>query len=219
MTDVCVFSLDIQNAFNTIRRSHIVEGIRADCPRLEPIVRLLYDGPSELRFSDGSPAGTSATGARQNDSPAMLYFVIGFHKVLLQLSELHAKSLHNAFADPHAGQIQAYADDDFGSLPAEAMGPFCAGAETLLDGYGLTLVRGQCAIHGRLTDNILNPIFPISPSGMKKVLGCPVGPEDFRANCLRESLKKMTACIPTLQSLGKQSAYILLTVCVNQRAQ
>jgi hypothetical protein len=219
MVDVCVFSLDIQNAFNTIRRKHILDGIRAHYPELEPFFRLFYSSPSELRFSDGSYAGTSATGARQGDPPAMLYFALGFHKPLLALRALHATALREALAASSAGHIQAYADDVVGSLPAAAVGSFCAGAETLLASYGLTLVRHKCGIHGRLAHTIPDPIFPIFPNGLKKVLGCPVGPVEFRVNRVRESLDKMTACIPTLRSLGRQSAYILLTQCVNQRAQ
>lgn len=84
MVDVCVFNLDIQNAFNTIRRKHILDGIRAHYPELEPFFRLFYSSPSELRFSDGSYAGTSPTGAQQGDPPAMLYFALGFHKPLFR---------------------------------------------------------------------------------------------------------------------------------------
>jgi hypothetical protein len=49
----------------------ILTGKRAHCLKLEPFYRLFYDRSTQLRFSDGSSAGTSGTGVPQGDPPSM----------------------------------------------------------------------------------------------------------------------------------------------------
>jgi hypothetical protein len=224
--DVCVFSLDIKNAFNSVRRSHILAGIRKFCPGLEPLFRLFYEGETELRFSDGAFACLSQTGVRQGDPLAMLLFALGFWEALSELHtehqrvlELHQQGYGEGAPGRPVGHFAAYADDVTGSLPAAALEEFLKSAVRIMAKYDLILVPEKCLVHGRLAAPITTHGFHIQPDGLKKVLGCPVGRPEFRAQQLRHSLAEMTAVLPTLLGMGRQSAFVLLAKCVNQRAQ
>ena len=219
--DVCLFSLDIRNAFNSIRRSHILRGIREHCPSLEPFFRLFYGSATELRLSNGAPAAISGTGVRQGDPLAMALFALGFHEALRKLQAAHRRALDAVIAsDGHGeGHIIAYADDVGGSLPAGAMSRFCQEAIETLAEFDLHVVPAKCAIFGRLADTIPASPFPVVEAGLRKFLGCPIGDVAFRAEIAASTLTNMTACIPTLLPLGSYTAYTLLTSCINQRAQ
>jgi len=156
--DACLFSLDIKNAFHTIRRGYILDSIREHCPELEPLFRLFYQGDTELRFSDGSAAGRSAT---EGDPLSMILLALGFWKPLCRLQQLHKASLITAGVGAK-GHILTYADDVADSLPAPVINDFCMGAEQILAEYDLVLVRSKCGLHGRLAALIEAPVFPVS---------------------------------------------------------
>jgi hypothetical protein len=222
--DVCAFSLDIKNAFNSIRRSHVLDGIRKHCPTLEPLFRLFYEGDTQLRFSNGAFACMCQTGVRQGDPLAMLLFALGFWGALKELHDLHHRVLveHGGGTSGEelgVGHLVAYADDVTGSLPAAALSDFCVQAVQILRRHDLIVVPEKCEIFGRLAVPIPSLNFVIRPDGLKRVLGCPVGGPEFRAACLRETVTKMLHSVPTLESMGRQSAFVLLARCVNQRAQ
>eukprot|EP00598_Pedospumella_elongata_P004654 CAMPEP_0184971534 /NCGR_PEP_ID=MMETSP1098-20130426/3751_1 /TAXON_ID=89044 /ORGANISM="Spumella elongata, Strain CCAP 955/1" /LENGTH=1204 /DNA_ID=CAMNT_0027493679 /DNA_START=193 /DNA_END=3807 /DNA_ORIENTATION=- len=222
--DVCLISIDIRNAFNSIRRKHILQGIRDHCPGLEPYFRLFYGRATELRLSSGELAVPSGTGVRQGDPLAMILFALGFQAALEELKCAHSSALavyqrHNPQRPAGIGHIIAYADDVGASLPASVARRFCNAAQAILERYDLQLVPDKCCLHGRRTACIPEPPFPIADAGIRKILGCPIGGTAFRATSLAGKINQMTACIPELTQLGCHSAFLLLTRCVNQRAQ
>jgi len=219
--DVCIFTLDIRNAFNSMRRNHILSGIREHCPSLEPFFRLFYGSATELRLSNGAPAAISGTGVRQGDPLAMALFALGFQSALVALQAAHRRALDETVANSGHGEghIIAYADDVGGSLPASAMPRFCQEAINTLAEFDLHVVPVKCGIHGRLAATIPSPPFPVLPEGLRKFLGCPIGDIAFRAQITSAMLTNMTTCVPYLVKMGSYTAFSLLAGCINQRAQ
>ena len=72
-----MMKLDVSNAFNNIRRCHILEGLRLHCPGLIPYFSLIYGAEVDLRWNDGSIIGRASTGVLQRDPLSTLYFALG----------------------------------------------------------------------------------------------------------------------------------------------
>ena len=85
--DFATLSLDHTNAFNSIRRRFIIEGLQAYAPTLIPFFMWVYGQDITLRWGEGHPIGYSATGVLQGDPLASLYFGVGIHHVLLRLQD------------------------------------------------------------------------------------------------------------------------------------
>jgi hypothetical protein len=216
--DVCVFTLDIKNAFNSMRRSLILKGIREYCPEIEPWFRRFYGGPADLRFSSGHKAGESQSGVRQGDPMSMLLFALGFHACLLLIKgKLNDALATHGFEAIH-GYMQAFADDISGACPAVCIPDFSEGVQEILAANDLLLVPSKCAIHGRLAHTIMNPFLPVRSEGITKVVGCPVGPPAFRRAAVTGLLDKMTDSLPLLQDYSPQASFLLITKCINARA-
>ena len=103
--DNAILSIDLSNAFNSIRRTRILEGLRQYAPQLLPFFKWSYNGRTELRTSTGTRCGFAETGTRQGDPLSMLYFAVGIHPLIEKLSG-KIKSLN-----PEHNFLQSYADD------------------------------------------------------------------------------------------------------------
>jgi hypothetical protein len=94
-----VLSLDISNAFNTLSRESIKLEVERNLPYLLPYYQWAYQAASPLEY--GSYLLTkSREGVRQGDPLGPVFFAIGFHGILQQLSQ--------EFQDV---SISAYLDD------------------------------------------------------------------------------------------------------------
>ncbi len=63
--DLAIIKLDVQNAFNSLPRAHIFDGIMDWCPSVARLFRSLYGQPSKLYLSSGVLVGEeSAKAAR-----------------------------------------------------------------------------------------------------------------------------------------------------------
>lgn len=216
--DCAIASLDIKNAFNSIRRSLILTGIRRFCPSLERWFWAAYGSYSDLRTSDGTLVGQSQTGVRQGDPLSSLCFCVAFHAVLerIQLCLLDAVNASNTPISP--ALCWAYADDITICAPAAILQTVCTQLPEIFAEFDLQLVPEKCAMLGRAISDIERPVFPVAAEGIKKIMGCPVGSNEFCLAELQRSLDTMLTPLPYLRRIHPQSAFLLLTRCVNARA-
>lgn len=64
---MAIVNLDMANAFNTMGRARMWDGVQRYTPALRKRFLWAYGTPTEFRLSDGVVAGYSATGSRQGD--------------------------------------------------------------------------------------------------------------------------------------------------------
>ena len=81
-----MLSIDIRNAFNSIRRSYVLQGLRNYCPSLIPFFSVVYGEAVNLRWSDGSVIGKASTGVIQGDPLSTFYFALGIQPLLIELN-------------------------------------------------------------------------------------------------------------------------------------
>ena len=200
---LCLSTLDIENAFNTMPRIKIETAIIKYCPQLLKLFRLLYGHPSEIRHSNGQLLCMNHTGVRQGDPLSSLLFCLGLQDSLREI----AKEC-DALAVGHGKHsfVMAIADDITIAGPTDLIQQMTTTAKEILRNNGLRLKETKCCILGKEYAN--------SPEGLK-ILGTPIGTEAFIKEFLERQLQEWIRHIPKLRCLCPQSAYKILKYCIN----
>lgn len=202
-------SLDIRNAFNSLRRSIIQKGIRERLPILEPWFQSFYGQPSLLRLGDGQVVGQSSTGVRQGDPLAMLCFCLGFHDVVQNIDHI----IHERIPGP-CGVI-SYADDILVHGDIHLLNECSPQILDAVSSIGLTVNIMKCKIVGLQAYSIENPIFPTADNHTH--MGNPVGDPGSRRAKVEEMVREAAFCLPLLPQLHAQAAYLILKHCIHNR--
>ena len=95
-------SLDCTNAFNSITRAAMHEGVRRYAPHLLPAFRVMYDKPSVgyVPLCDGSHGCISISrGVRQGDSLGPAFFILGILPALVKSREIFQSVTIRSFYD------------------------------------------------------------------------------------------------------------------------
>ena len=91
---------DFRNAFNSIWRKSIYEGLVKYCPRLLNWFRWAYGSSSILVDFDGNIVGSNESGCRQGDPLAPLLFCVGIHDTLESVQHF-ITSAHSQVVSSH----------------------------------------------------------------------------------------------------------------------
>lgn len=213
-----VACLDITNAFNTIPRCLVYQGLRRFCPHLCAWFRSFYGQGSTLVDSNGTEVGSSETGVRQGDPLSFIAYCCGFQIVL---ERVRTRFREHVAANDLALTF-AYADDSFLAGPVEAVESFMEEALSIFESFGFTARLDKCKIVGRQVElnlqqrHLQAPLYKADRDG-QILLGCPVGTPEYRRVQTRELLRVMSAPVQVLPRLSRQTAYALLHYCINAR--
>jgi hypothetical protein len=206
-----ILSIDITNAFNSIPRSVVEDGLTKYAPELLPWFRTFYRAPSELRSSHGDKLGTSSTGVRQGDPLGPMLFCVAIQDALKRINQTCSSS--NAPIE-----TIAYMDDIFlwtshrhsNRLATTVFTEF----QGILNDIGLTVNVDKCVmlLYGQATSP--RSLVPIQREGIK-LLGVPIGEKPFRINFLREEMATTKRLMTHLQRVNSSEAFIFLNYCIN----
>jgi hypothetical protein len=190
-------SLDFSNAFNTVDRRDIAEGLRQYAPILYRAGRWAYGCTSSLVL--GSPEGrhiiTSAQGVRQGDPMGPLMFSLGIRSLLRDLaSTLGPDRL-----------ILAYLDDIYILSPDDQV----------LDQTLAFFNERQPSIRLNPAKCKMLALEDIRTNGLR-MLGICVGARSARELFLQEKIDHEAATVAKLINLPHQHALLVLRVCVQQ---
>jgi hypothetical protein len=209
---LAVATLDIKNAFNTIRRGLVWSGVLKYCPSLARWFRCFYGGSSRLRLTSGDWVGNTYTGVKQGDPLAFAFFCMGMQQPLLDLQTELAARLQPG----QLGGVWAYADDTSFFGPTATIQDLCHRAVDILASYNLEVVVRKCSILGSDVSNGGNNLFRVAPEGLV-LMGNPIGTQDFRRQACEGMIEDMIKPLPQLKHLHAHSAFALLHYCINAR--
>jgi len=109
--DMCVISMDLENAYNLSPRRVMYDAVRARAPGLTRLFRTLYGQQSHLYLQSGEQVGICGTGVRQGCPCSTLFFSLGLQDTLEELQGLaeEVSRTKSHVARPHG--VYAFADD------------------------------------------------------------------------------------------------------------
>jgi hypothetical protein len=204
-----VLSVDLKNAFNTMPRRLMLEGLLDYCPSLSKWFLWAYgSGASPLVNSRGEVLGYSARGSRQGDPLGGLCFCVGFQAPLDRIAATVEASLANTAEDresninpamPHC--VWSYVDDLNIGVPVAVADEVARGvADVLEDEFGLLVSMTKSRVVGPATASMVGdePFFKLAPAG-KKMAGVPTGTHTY---CTKEA-KNCVAEAGATASLGR----------------
>jgi hypothetical protein len=211
--DYCTGSLDMKNAFNSLRRRFTYQGVCKYCPKLERLFRSVYGGPAVLRDSNGTVVGQSATGVRQGDPLAFLFYCAGIQDFLLELRQAFGELCGNFLF-----LLWAYADDIHFAGPTAACKEFLdKGLPQHMQDAGLIFQLKKC--------KLLGPNLPagdepcVCKSDGADFLGTPVGQERYVKDRCTKLIEDQLATLESMKLVSAQSAFLLVKHCINSRPQ
>jgi hypothetical protein len=185
---------DVKNAFNTIPREVVLDGLKRYCPELVKWFKLFYGRKVQIRKSSGEFLCFNETGVRQGDPLSLLCFAVGLHDTLMQIrSDLKEVD--------RVADVSAFADDitiDTATGTEERANDI---VRTRLEEIGLQLKT--------------EGVWANKNGGEFVLLGIPIGDADYQKRFLDDKLKEWTLNIGELAHLSSFAAYKLLYYCYN----
>lgn len=191
-----VTSLDFKNAFNTLHRKMIVDGLRKHAPGLYRCAKWAYNDRTPLIVPGAPFLLYSSEGVRQGDPFGPFLFSVAYRPIL--------EALHAHLGDDFI--IVAYLDDTYVlsrfSDPLDRISEFFSRPES-----SLQLNLSKCKTLG---------MEDIRANGME-ILGTCVGPESARRVFLTKKVDAQIAKLEHLSRLDKsQSSFLIFRTCFQQ---
>ncbi len=216
-------SIDIKNAFNSLRRSFILQGLRRYCKGLIPLFMTVYNQQVNLRWSDGSIIGQASTGVFQGDPLSSLYFAVGIQQLLFRLQrklrEIETESNLSIYA--RRGILFAIADDITIHARTQDLFALTTSLPDIFTQYELPLnvnkswILGPHVFSHHQADDIGLP--RRLPRDGGKILGVPIGDSAFCIDWVGEHFTHNAPPIRTLGLLPARTAITLLKYSYNTR--
>ena len=226
--DCDVVLTDIKNAYNTMRRSCIYNGLQRMAPELLRWFMLTHGQSATLVHSRHGVVGYVQTGVKQGDPLASLFFSIGMHESLTKIDAI----IRDAHPDSnHAGAL-AFADDITLVGNADTVLPLLPQcADILRDGPGLSLevtkTRAVLSRHRTDDDRLLQLLEQqqIKFAGQGDdlsahggiIMGIPFGTPQYVETQVAKIVHEHMEDLAGLRYFDRQQQWTLLRACINTR--
>jgi len=216
--------IDMKNAYNSIRRKCVLEGLRKYAPHLVRWFLYTHTTTTKLVHSSTAHVGECQTGVKQGDPLASLYFAVGLHDTLV---EIHKKVKAQYSDAAEAARVGAFAfgDDVFlvGNL-VKSIELLPMIRHELAEKTGLQLVTGKCVAitsRARPDDDELFEVLQQHRVTVQRdggvMMGVPFGTDDFIDNHVGNLIDNYIKNLHALQFFDRQAAFTLLRMCINAK--
>jgi hypothetical protein len=172
-----------------------------------------YSFSSQLRWSDGTLGRYSATGVRQGDPLAGIFYNIGIHSAVESMNTRITALV--AMRYPHERLprklVTFICDDGTLCVPSSLVNEAANICISIAEEFSLPLRLDKCLILSQVPH--LNPIFTVEYN-CAKILGVPLGfkynNEDHPAIATRILLEKKIKLLSALRHIAPHSAFFIL---------
>lgn len=190
-------TIDVKNAYNTMRRGAIGIAVNQRLPELSRWFRWAYATPSPLYAADGSTLHTCATGVKQGDPLASVLFCLGLQDTLEAIRRRFPRCI-----------ILADMDDVTILGPSELMPSLLQVFEQSVAGLGLTVNTAKCH---RMD---LQSSEEETLDGLK-IMGAYIGTNAYQHRKLNEAFATIHDTIDRITAEEPAVALPLTKYCVN----
>ena len=201
---LCIQQVDFENAFNSVGRRAIFDGLAEVAPGLTTYFRWSYGSASPVYTRDGDVLCESATGVRQGDPLGPLFFCAALQPLLLHLQ----RSFPRCF-------FPTYMDDIHVLGPAHQMAGVLQAIKTAAARIGLKLKEAKCAKY-IANDRNAAEADALALEGIV-CLGAPIGRDAFVRDKVDSLLRTFQRPFNLLTQLETPVAFPILQSCINTR--
>jgi Reverse transcriptase (RNA-dependent DNA polymerase) len=218
-----IIALDLENAFNTVRRRRIYDACRELAPELLGILRFSYADKSELRDSHGEFVRWCETGVRQGDPLSMLFFCLAIHKPLQEMEACRQAATRRAIAESsvderiRGGLTFAYADDAFVATEVQIVADLFPQLVAIVERHGFQVNVIKCSITADNLDRLGFLFQDVIQSTAGHVhLGTPIGKPEYVKAELAGIVAKRLLDPDCIRGVVKAAEiFRLVSLCVN----
>ena len=200
---LCIQQVDFENAFNSVGRRAIFDGLSEAAPGLTTYFRWSYGSASPVYTRDGDVLCESATGVRQGDPLGPLFFCAALQPLLLELQ--------NAFPTCF---FPTYMDDIHVLGPARLMPQVLRAIKVAAERIGLKLKEAKCARYTAHDPAAQGDL--LAREGVV-CLGAPIGTDAFVQDKVATLLGTFQRPFNLLTQLETPVAFPILQSCINTR--
>jgi len=236
-----VISLDIKNAYQTVKRSSIMDNLLESYSTLTKLFLWAYGEDSPLFLANGAHVGNAHTGVKQGDPLGAFFFCHGLQPAL---KEIHVKvdaardlpnegvrlpgstnGLNRGGLENGASRVGmlAYIDDITLYTNVESALAVARIAKSVLERWGFRLSASKCHFLGKRAETLKDIQedlgFNIHKDGLK-LLGNPVGTKRYRLEAIGKILQSQLEPLTALHTIRHLTtlAFQILRKCINSRA-
>jgi hypothetical protein len=216
--DTGTMCVDVSNAFNSVRRRLMYEGIALHFPAILPFFKWFYGRAIQLRDNRGTIVGHATSGCLQGDPLSSAYFALATYPILRRLDEALRLAEQAAGITIHRGLVVAIADDLTLQAATPVLFTIAPTVVEIFAEYGLRINLGKSGILSPSATTTPNP-----PEGWSlhddggKTLGRPLGTKAAQEAWLESLLQRRGPSIQALQHIKPQDAWIILRSSSNRR--
>jgi Reverse transcriptase (RNA-dependent DNA polymerase) len=219
-----LIGLDVENAFNSLRRRHIYDAVRRMAPELIPILRFSYASQTDLRNSHGEHVHFCGTGVTQGDPLSLLFFCLGFQALLIAINAVLQRVINNRAAEltsmqfPCKGLLLGFVDDIPVAVPPLVAGEFLEEVAPLFEEAGLKLKPSKCQAAALNLGQVETPPgferMRVSSDGLI-ALGVPVGTPEYVRRELSSTLDARMVEPRDLLLDQPAAMFRIISTCIN----